>query len=100
LRGAGVVSLVCVLVLAGGLFTALPALAAPAPPGPSALTASPSSLNFFSVDIHHNQPSQLTVTFNKNSAADTTVAPATIIGPDRASYSIGPDFCSGKWCGQ
>lgn len=96
LPGAGVVSLVCMLVLAGGLFTAMPALAAPSPPGPSALMASSSSLNFFSVDIHNNQPSQLSVTFNNYSPVDTTVAPATITGPDRASYSIGPDSCSGQ----
>jgi hypothetical protein len=93
LRHAGVVSLVCLLVLAAGLLAAVPALASPSPPGLSALTPSPPSLDFFSQDMH--SPSTMQETYTNYSANPTTVLSASITGPDASSYSIpqGQDFC-------
>jgi hypothetical protein len=85
---------VCGFLIAGALFTAAPALAA-SPLGPSALTASSSSLDFFSQDMHNPSPS-LTETYTNNSVTPTAVQPATILGPDASSYSISQDSCSGQ----
>ncbi len=88
------VSLVCLLVLASALLAATPALAS-SPPGPSALTPSSSSLDFFSQDMHNPTP-WMTVTYTNNSGTPTTAQPATIIGSDASSYSISQDSCGGQ----
>jgi hypothetical protein len=74
--------------------SAPPALAAPSPPGPSALMPSPATLDFSSQDIH--KPSNAQVNFTNTSANPTTVSPATITGPDASSYSISQDTCSNQ----
>ena len=93
-RSARVVSLVCLLVLASALHAPAPALAS-SPLGPSALTPSSSSLDFFSQDMHNPSPS-MTETYTNNSGAPTTVQPATIIGADASTYSISQDSCAGR----
>jgi hypothetical protein len=93
-RIARVVWLVCLLVLASALHAPAPALAS-SPPGPSALTPSSSSLDFFSQDMHNPSPS-MTETYTNNSGTPTTVQPATILGPDASSYSISQDSCAGQ----
>jgi hypothetical protein len=95
LRGAAVVSLVCLLVVAGAMLSAGPALASLSPPGLSGLTPSSSSLDFFSQDMHSQSP-LLQETYANNSVTPTVVAPVTIIGPGASSYSISQDSCSGQ----
>jgi hypothetical protein len=93
-RTARMVSLVCLLVLAAALHAPAPALAS-SPLGPSALTPSSSSLDFFSQDMHNQSPSMME-TYTNNSGTPTTVMSATIVGLDASSYSISQDFCTGQ----
>ncbi len=91
---ARMVALGCSVGLVCALLAAAPALAS-SPPGPSALTPSSSSLDFFAQDMHNPSPS-LTETYTNNSGAPTTVRSAKIIGLDAPSYSISQDSCSGQ----
>src|ERR1700753_2069118 len=93
---AGRSGLECVLgavvALVAVLLTVPSALAAPSPPGPSALTPSAPSLDVVTQDMH--KPSSQQVSFSNTTANPTTVSAATIVGTDASSYSISQDSCS------